>query len=135
MAYYPVPFFVSTKGYGFWLDTTWRSQFEFATGGDERDDAWRVWHVGPKLAYEIYTPIPDDPRPWPYHVIDGFTAATGRPMVPPAWAYGPRRRMGPGDMQNGVTEDRAMRDLDLAITAVDDALHFYPNGSHVGRGP
>ena len=55
MAYYPVPFFVSTRGYGFWLDTTWRSQFELAT---ERDDAWRVWETGPSLAYEVYTPTP-----------------------------------------------------------------------------
>jgi alpha-glucosidase len=130
MAYYPVPFFVSTAGYGFWLDTTWRSQFELAT---ERADAWRVWHVGPTLAYEIYTPIPDDARPWPYHVIDRFTAATGRPMRAPAWVYGPRRRFGPGSMPNGTFEDQAMRDLDLAITAVDDANHFYPNGSHIGN--
>ncbi len=130
MSYYPVPFFVSTKGYGFWLDTTWRSEFELAT---ERDDAWRVWHAGPDLAYEVYTRIPDDPRPWPYHLVDTFTRITGRPMVPPPWAYGPRRRIGAGSMANGMGEIEAMREGDLAITAVDDALHFYPNGSHVGR--
>ena len=38
MAYYPVPFFVSTAGYGFWLDSTWRNEFNLATA---RDDAWR----------------------------------------------------------------------------------------------
>ncbi len=130
MTYYPVPFFVSTHGYGFWLDTTYRSQFELAT---ERDDAWRAWEVGPTLAYEVYTKIPDDPRPWPYQIIDLFTAATGRPMTAPPWVYGPRRRIGPSSMANGVTEDRAMRDADLAITAIDDAVHFYPNGSHIGR--
>jgi alpha-glucosidase (family GH31 glycosyl hydrolase) len=132
MAYYPVPFFVSTRGYAFWLDTTWRSQFELAT---ERDDAWRVWHVGPTLAYEIYTPTTDgtDTRPWPYHLIDRFTAATGRPMVPPAWVYGPRRRINIGDVQGAVSEPQAMRDLDLAITGIDDAVHFYPNGGHLGN--
>lgn len=130
MAYYPVPFFVSTKGYGFWLDTTWRSEFELAT---ERDDAWRVWHTGPDLAYEVYTPSADDDRPWPYHLVDRFTEVTGRPMVPPPWAYGPRRRLGPNSMVAGVPEDQAMRDQDLALTAIDDALHFYPNGSHIGR--
>ncbi len=130
MAYYPVPFFISTHGYGFWLDTTWRSQFELAT---EREDAWRVWHVGPTLAYEIYTPTSGDTRSWPYQLIDRFTARTGRPMTPPQWVYGPRRRINRGDMQGAVTEIQAMRDLDLAITALDDALHFYPNGSHVGN--
>ena len=31
MTYYPVPFFLSTRGYGFWLDTTWRNEFDFAS--------------------------------------------------------------------------------------------------------
>jgi len=130
MAYYPVPFFLSTRGYGFWLDTTWRSQFELAT---ERDDAWRVWHVGTNLAFEVYTPTTGDARPWPYQLIDRFTATTGRPMTAPHWVYGPRRRINSGDVQGSVSEIQAMRDLDLAITAIDDALHFYPNGSHVGN--
>ncbi|HVK83305.1 MAG TPA: TIM-barrel domain-containing protein [Kofleriaceae bacterium] len=130
MTNYPVPFFLSTRGYAFWLDTTWRSQFELAT---EREDAWRVWHVGPTLAYEVYTRRPGDARPWPYQLIDAFTATTGRPMVPPAWAYGPRRRISPPDLVDGMPEAQVMRDEDLAITSIDDAVHFYPNGSHVGN--
>jgi sulfoquinovosidase len=130
MSYYPVPFFVSTQGYGFWLDTTWRSTFDL---GVDHSDAWRVWEIGPSLSYELYLPIPADPRPWPYHLVDLFTAATGRPMLPPAWSYGPRRRIGAGSLVNGVPEIQVMRDEDLAITAVDDALHFLPAGSHVGR--
>ena len=74
-----MPFFLSTNGYGFWLDSTWRSEFNLTT---DLADAWRVWHIGPELAYEVYVPIPDDPRPWPYHVIDSFTATVGRPMLP-----------------------------------------------------
>ncbi|MBW2262700.1 MAG: glycoside hydrolase family 31 protein, partial [Deltaproteobacteria bacterium] len=134
MTNYPVPFFIGTgdhgaDGYGFWLDSTWRSEFNLAT---DRDDAWRVWHIGPAIAFEVYTLIPDDPRPWPYHLIDLFTETTGRPMIPPGWTLGPRRRINRGDMQGGVPEIQAMRDLDLAITAVDDAMHFLPRGSHVG---
>lgn len=130
MTYYPVPFFVSTEGYGFWLDSTWRSEFRLAT---ERPDAWRVWHVGPTLAYEVYLPFATDPRPWPYHLIDAFTARTGRPALPPKWAYGPRRRVGPNDTAMGMPEIEAMRAADLAVTAVDDAVHFFPSGDHVGR--
>ena len=125
MTYYPVPFFVSSRGYGFWLDSTWRNEFDLAA---DRTDAWRVWHIGPTLAYEVYLPIADDPRPWPLQVVDLFTRATGRPMVPPPWTLGPRRRVGRGSVQNGVPEIQAMRDLDLAITAVDDATHFLPRG-------
>ncbi len=130
MTYYPVPFFLSTEGYGFWLDTTWRSEFNLAT---ERDDAWRVWQLGPEMAFEVYVPFEEDARPWPYHVIDAFTAATGRPFAPPSWAFGPRRRTGPGDTAMDMPELEAMRELDLAITAADDSVHFYPSGSHIGR--
>jgi alpha-glucosidase len=129
MTYYPVPFFVSTRGYGFWLDTTWRSEMNLATA---RGDAWRAWHVGPSLAYEVYLPRPGDPRPWPYHLIDAFTARTGRPMRPPAWAFGPRRRFNRFSMADGQSELAAMRERDLAITSVDDAAHFFPAGSHLG---
>jgi alpha-D-xyloside xylohydrolase len=123
MTYYPVPFFLSSKGYGFWLDTTWRSEFDLAS---DRADAWRAWHVGPQLAYEIYLPTPGDARPWPYQIIDSFTARTGRPMVPPAWSYGPRRRMNSFAMQQGMLEMDAMRALGLTITAMDDNTHFLP---------
>ncbi|MCK6530293.1 hypothetical protein L6R50_22970 [Myxococcota bacterium] len=129
MTYYPVPFFVSTLGYAFWLDSTWRSEFNLAT---EKPDAFRAWHIGPDLAFEVYLPWEGDPRPWPYHLVDAFTARTGRPMLPPEWAFGPRRRIGRGSEELGVHEVQAMRDLDLAITAVDDAVHFLPAGSHVG---
>ena len=30
MTYYPVPYFLSSEGYGFWLDTTYRSEFKLA---------------------------------------------------------------------------------------------------------
>ena len=130
MTYYPVPFFVSTRGYGFWLDSTWRNTFDLAT---DHDDAWRVWHIGPSLAYEVYVPIPDDERPWPYHLVDLFTERTGRPMIPAPWIFGPRRRIGRNSTALGVPEIQAMRDQDLAITAVDDAMHFLPEGSHVGK--
>lgn len=128
MAYYPVPFFVSTRGYAFWLDSTWRNEFELATA---HDDAWRVWDIGPSLAFEVFLPK-EDARPWPYRLIDAFTARVGRPMLPPAWTYGPRRRVNRNDVQMGVSEIQAMRDLDLAITAVDDSMHFLPKGNHVG---
>lgn len=132
MTYYPVPFFLSTSGYGFWLDTTWRSQFDFAS---ERGDAWRAWHIGPSLAFEVYVGAPADPRPWPLQAIDTFTAVTGRPMIPPDWSFGPRRRINRDAMIGGVPEIQAMRDGDLALTAVDDALHFLPAGSDIGNEP
>lgn len=130
MTYYPVPFFLSSRGYAFWLDSTWRNQFDLAS---DRSDAWRTWHIGPSLAYEIYVPIAGDARPWPLQAIDQFTAATGRPMIPPAWSFGPRRRINRGATINGVPELQAMRDAGLAITVADDTLHFSPDGNDLGH--
>src|SRR5438874_1535441 len=112
MTYYPVPFFLSTAGYGFWLDTTYYNQFDFAVDGA----TWDSWQVGPDVAFEIYVPHTGDARPWPLQVIDTFTAATGRPMVPPDWSFGPRRRINRDGMVAGVPEVQAMRDNGLAIT-------------------
>ncbi len=130
MTYYPVPFFVSTRGYGFWLDTTYYSRFDLQAS---RSDEWRVSHHGPTLDYEVYLPQANDQRPWPYQVTDQFTKATGRPMLPPAWAFGPRRRISRHSTQGEVLEIQAMRDADLAVTSADDALHFFPSARHVGR--
>lgn len=138
MTYYPVPFFLSTAGYAFWLDSTWYNEFNLAT---HREDAWRVWHIGPRLDFEVYLPRPGDERPWPYHLIDAFTERVGRPMIPPAWAFGPRRRINRRDTQTvevdgqpvEMHELEAMRQLDLAISGADDSVHFLPMGSHVGQ--
>jgi len=78
-------------------------------------------------------PRAGDARPWPLQVLDTFTAATGRAMVPPDWSFGPRRRINSNGMVNGVPEIQAMRDQGLALTAVDDSLHFLPDGSDVGH--
>ncbi len=124
MTYYPVPWLLSTGGYGFWLDTTYRSTFDLA---DTSADTWRVSAAEPRVAFEVY--VDDDP----YALIDAFTARTGRPALPAPWVFGPRRRIGSGSMVDGVREIEAMRDHDLAITAADDAVHFLPHLSHVGN--
>jgi alpha-glucosidase (family GH31 glycosyl hydrolase) len=131
MTYYPVPFLVSSTGYGFWLDSTWRSEFNLASDMTH-PSSWRAWQIGPTSAYEIYLPLANDKRPWPYHVVDEFTKATGRPMIPPSWSFGPRRRINRGAMVNNVLEAQAMRDQDLALTVVDDTLHFLPAGNDIG---
>ncbi len=130
MTYYPVPFFVSSSGYGFWLDTTYRSEFDLQ---QTRPGSWRVSHYGPRLDYEVYVPSSSDVRPWPYHLVDSFTAATGRPMLPPKWAFGPRRRVSRRSLRQDVPEIQAMRDYDLALTGIDDAMHFFPHAAHQGR--
>ncbi len=125
MTYYPIPFFMSTNGYGFWLDTTYWNEYDFAI---DEPDTWRIWTIAPTLAFEIYVPDPADSRAWTYQIIDQFTNRTGRPMIPPQWTLGPRRRIGRDQMQNGEFEIQEMRDLDLSLTVMDDTEHYQPSG-------
>ncbi len=78
--YFPVPFFISSRGYGVLADTTRRSVFDMCS---ERDDAWRVeaWE-GTLSLHLFYGPTPAD-------VIQRHSDLVGRPPVPPAFAFAP----------------------------------------------
>ncbi len=78
-SYKVAPWFVSTRGYGLHLDSTARCTFDMRTASRGRYDissgtsALRFHLVpGPKLT----------------EVITGYTGLTGRPPLPPAWAFG-----------------------------------------------
>jgi alpha-D-xyloside xylohydrolase len=78
-SYKPAPWFVSTRGYGLHLDSTASSVFDMrvATGRytiTNRFGALRI-HV-------VYGPKLDD-------VLSRYTGLTGRPPLPPPWAFGP----------------------------------------------
>lgn len=124
MTYFPVPFFLSNKGYGFFVDTTFRSELHF---GSEAPDAWRAAVNAPAFAATIY--VNRDPL----GVIDAYTEDTGRPTRPAPWVFGPRRRVGSGSLVGTEEEFRLMRENKIPVTGVDDAVHFLPALSHVGR--
>ncbi len=124
MTYFPVPFFLSNQGYGLSLDTTYRSELHF---GSEKPESWRLAVNAPAYSATIY--VSDDPL----RVIDLYTEDKGRPMDPAPWIFGPRRRVGSGSMVDGVPEIQAMRNAKIPVTSVDDAVHFLPALSHVGR--
>ena len=79
-SYKPVPFFISSRGYGMWLDSTSPSTFdlnatsrEFVRISDTNDHLRLVLIAGPT----------------PAEILAEFTRLTGRPTVPPAWAFAP----------------------------------------------
>ena len=124
MTYYPVPFALSTKGYGIHLNTTFRTVMDF---GAERNDAWRATVNTADFRAVIY--VNDNPL----DTLDQFTADTGRPIIPAPWIFGNRRRLGRGSVRDGVPEWQRMRELQMPLTAADDALHFLPHRSEVGN--
>lgn len=124
MTYFPVPFFLSSRGYGLHVDTNYRSELHL---GSEQPDAWRLAVNAPALAFTVY--VHDSPLA----SLDDFTADTGRPIVPAPWVFGPRRRSGPGTRVDGGLEWQVMRERKLPLTGIDDATHFLPALSQKGR--
>jgi alpha-glucosidase (family GH31 glycosyl hydrolase) len=124
MTYFPVPFFLSSQGYGFHVDTTFRSELHF---GSEDPTAWRVAVGAPRFSATVYVSAD------PLTTIDDYTADTGRPMAPAPWVFGPRRRVGSGSLVDGQEEFRLMREQKIPVTGVDDAVHFLPALSQLGR--
>ncbi len=124
MTYFPVPFFLSNKGYAVHLETTFRTETHL---GSERMDAWRIAANTTSLDFTAY--VNADPKA----SLDQFTADTGRPQVPAPWVYGPRRRISIGDSVDGGPEWQVMRQLKMPITTIDDSMHFLPANSELGR--
>ncbi|MSP92712.1 MAG: hypothetical protein EXR79_13060 [Myxococcales bacterium] len=76
----PMPIFVSSRGYGVLLDTPDRATFALCS---ERADTVRIENEGAGLTLHIFE------GPQPLDVVRRLTARTGRPPVPPAFAFAP----------------------------------------------
>ncbi|HEU5055793.1 MAG TPA: TIM-barrel domain-containing protein, partial [Kofleriaceae bacterium] len=79
-SYKVAPWFVSSRGYGFRFDSPAESEFDLAAGHPDRVSV-RVAHG--RLAWELIG------GPAPADALARYTAATGRPALPPAWAFAP----------------------------------------------
>ncbi len=80
-AYKNVPFFLSTRGYGVFLNTTFKTTWDIGSGAassistqfETEDDRLDLFLIhGPR--------IPD--------ILERYTALTGRAPVPPRWSFG-----------------------------------------------
>jgi alpha-D-xyloside xylohydrolase len=79
-SYKVAPWFISTRGYGFHLDSSAESRFTMPSVEGGR---FAVMNPLPSLAFElIYGPRLTD-------VLSRYTGRTGRPALPPPWAFGP----------------------------------------------
>jgi alpha-D-xyloside xylohydrolase len=78
--YKAMPFYMSTKGYGLWVDTTSDATFDM-NASDENEVI--VDEPAEKLRIVLFTG-PEFPK-----ILDHFTALAGRSMLPPYWAFAP----------------------------------------------
>lgn len=80
--YFPVPFFLSSKNYGFFLNTSRNVVFDMAAS---REEEWSfAAELGSEecLGFRIWT------SPDPEQIVTRFTDHTGKPKLPPEWVFG-----------------------------------------------
>jgi alpha-D-xyloside xylohydrolase len=78
-AYKNVPFYLTSRGYGVFVNEPGPVSFEVAS---ERTGSVQFSLEGETLEYMvIYGPSPKE-------VLEKYTALTGRPALPPAWSFG-----------------------------------------------
>jgi alpha-glucosidase (family GH31 glycosyl hydrolase) len=124
MTHAPIPFLLSNKGYGLWLESTYRTGFHL---GSDAPSAWRMYAVEPHLRYHVLV------HALPADTLAHYTQLTGRASLPAPWVFGPRRRVDHGAMAMGLPEEQALRTYKVPTTMIDDATHFLPNASDVGQ--
>ena len=79
LAYKNIPFYLSSKGYGVFVNNSGKVNFEVQS---ERTTRVNISVPGEQLEYFIvYGPTPKD-------VLRRYTTLTGKPSLPPAWTYG-----------------------------------------------
>ncbi len=114
MTYIPTPWFMSPRGFGLLLSSTFRTVFHL---GEETPDAWRFEAWTPLLDTQIFA------DPDPKNLVEDLTALTGRPPQIADWVLAPRRR---GDLGSGEWD--RLRAAHVPTSVIDTAVHYFPNG-------
>ncbi len=114
MTYIPTPWFMSPRGFGLLLSSTFRTVFHL---GDETPNSWRFESWTSTLDTTIFV----DPNP--KNLLEDLTSLTGRPPAIADWVLAPRRRGDPGSGE----WDR-LRAANVPTTAIDTAVHYFPAG-------
>ena len=80
--YLPIPFLLSSRGFGVWVESSRWMQFDLAATHPEQ---WSVEaDVGPDATLCLHWLEGDDP----YDIVAQFTRLTGPATLPPSWAFG-----------------------------------------------
>jgi len=123
--YLPVPFFLSSRGYGHYLATNRHVAYDLAASHPDR---WSFdAELGPDAALEYHLIADEDPK----HIITGFTDLVGKPTLPPKWAFGPWMSGNEWNSQ-AVIMDQVQKTIEhripatvLVIEAWSDEATFY----------
>ncbi|MEX2535111.1 MAG: TIM-barrel domain-containing protein [Trueperaceae bacterium] len=85
--YLPVPFLVSNRNYGIWLDSQEPSHFDLRASQDDRPECTITRDQLPATTASLSLHILVGEGA--YDITSAFTELTGEMRVPPKWAFGP----------------------------------------------
>lgn len=121
---YPVPWFVSTAGYGVEAASDDESVFRMATAADR--GGWSVETEGRRLVLRVVA------GPRPADALRRWTALTGRQPAPAApWLLGTWFMPGDFDKEDRAAEDehvRLLRDADVPVSVAETTMQELPCG-------
>jgi alpha-D-xyloside xylohydrolase len=108
--YKPIPFYMSTTGYGLWLDTTSEAAFDM---NDRSRDTVFISEPAKQLRIVLFA------GPRFTDILDHFTEQAGRSMLPPYWSFAPWISRDAHENQAAVEGDLARtRSLGLPASVV-----------------
>jgi len=128
--YFPIPWLLSTHGYGVLIDNDETAYHRLAT---DRPDAWSVEVTGAPfditahgspthLAARIFA------GPTPADVLRRFTAKLGRqPRAAAPWVFGPWFQPG-GSVDEQVAQIEKLRAADAPLSVAQTFFHYLPCG-------
>ncbi len=80
--YFPVPFFLSSRGYGFYIDSTREVSFDLCSREAALWSCEIALNGEPSCAFTLFT------AQNPVENLRAFSALTGKPKLPPQWIFG-----------------------------------------------
>lgn len=126
--YYPVPWLLSSRGFGVLVDNAEVSLHRLCT---DSGDEWSVEVAAPELRLRVFA------GPRPADALRRFTEATGRqPLPAAAWFHGPWFQTGHA---NEVPLERErellhrLREAGAPVSAAETHMRRLPAGAHEGR--
>lgn len=125
--YKPIPFIMSTQGYGVWVDSYIPGTFDL-NAADRTQFVMRypekrlrvVFFAGPKLT----------------DILDEFTRLTGRSRVPPGWAFGLWKSRNVHENQDSVMvdiENLRRYDIPANVIVLDSPWEYGYNDFRINR--
>jgi sulfoquinovosidase len=125
--YYPIPWLLSSRGYGFLINGNPTSRFHLA---DQNAGAWSADIDGGRLTFELYG------GPKPIDSLRMFSQDTGRQREARApWVFGPWFQTGQPNtipLEEEAAIIKKLRDADAPASAAETQLHFLPCGAQQG---